>query len=84
MEENTSFGSFVMVYSIGNRQKWGFYYDNEKRPNDQPAHFFADCFVVCASWICGCQTSEKAKVSTHYYKRKTFKYAQVKTLVKRI
>lgn len=31
----------------------GFYYDNEKRPNDQPDYFFADCFVVCSSWICG-------------------------------
>lgn len=39
----------------------GFYYDGEKRPNDQSAHFFADCFVVCASWIGGCQTSKKSK-----------------------
>lgn len=39
----------------------GFYYDNEKRPNDQPAYFLTDCFLVCASWICGCQTSKKSK-----------------------
>ena len=61
----------------------GFYYDDEKRPNNQSAHFLTDCFVVCASWTADAKQAKKAEVSTHYYKKKkTFKYAQVKNLSK--